>query len=106
SITWTIVDEAAAALLAQAGFATYVDFIDRQPGHEVGKSSTTRTTRLAIGRSDESAVFFIKLYRYSGRQWRHRFRRDKTSLEAANYELLSEIGIGTPGVVAFGSRRR
>lgn len=138
---WTIVDEAGAALLADAGFATYVDFIDRQPGQEVGKSSTTRTTRFRIseprtgvrGRSGESAVrhgvgipahpphpppaaaggsddagpcdFFIKVYRYAGDQWRHRFRRDKATLEAENYALLDDIGIGTPGVVAFGSRR-
>lgn len=105
SIQWTILDDAGATLLADFGFANYVDLADRQPGQEVGKGSTTRTTRLSIGRAGESAVFFIKVYRYAGRQWRHRFRCDKASQEAANYSLLNEIGIGTPQVVAFGSRR-
>jgi len=141
SIQWTIVDEAGAAVLADAGFATYVDFVDRQPGQEVGKSSTTRTTRFRTseprtevrGGSGEIAVrqgvgipahtphpppapaggsddagpidVFIKVYRYMGDQWRHRFRRDKASLEANNYALLKDIGIGTPGIIAFGSRR-
>lgn len=139
SIQWTIVDKAGAALLADRGFATYVDFANRQPGEEVGKSSTTRTTRVSIqseprtrvrGGGGERAVehgdaeeaqtplppptgvegsdataFFVKVYRYAGRQWRHRFRRDKAAVEAANYALLDDIDIGTPGVVAFGSRR-
>ena len=148
SITWTIVDPAGAGLLAETGFASYFDFINRQPGHEVGKGGTTRTTRLRIGSEPRThvrekaisepispvmgpeasaaseqvaplkahapsapptgvggSVFFIKVYRYVGSQWRHRFRRDKASLEAANYELLDEIGIGTPQVVAFGARR-
>jgi len=105
SIQWTILDDAGAALLADFGFADYVDLADRQPGQEVGKGSTTRTTRLSVGRAGESAVFYIKVYRYAGRQWRHRFRCDKASQEAANYALLTEIGIGTPQVVAFGSRR-
>lgn len=140
SIQWTIVDDAGAALLAEAGFATYLDFVERHPGHEVGRSATTRTTRLSIKSEPRTAVlggeragtaqrdhsrraqthlpppaaaggsggcdFFIKVYRYMGGQWRHRFRRDKASLEAANYELLADLSIGTPGVVAFGSRRR
>lgn len=137
SITWTIVDPVGAGLLGETGFASYFDFINRQPGHEVGKGGTTRTTRLRIGSEprtpvrgkvrahqkdqpesakahallssptcvEGSDVFFIKVYRYAGSQWRHRFRRDKASLEAANYELLDEIGIGTPQVVAFGARR-
>jgi len=106
SVEWTILDSAGAAILADFGFATYVDFADRQPGQEVGTGGTTRTTRLSVGRTGEPAVFFIKVYRYAGRHWRHRFRRDKASLEAANYELLDAIGIGTPPVVAHGSRRR
>ncbi len=105
SIQWTIVDEPGAALLAEHGFTTHIDFVERQPGQEVGRSSTTRTTRVSIGCAGESAIFFVKTYRYAGNQWRHRFRRDKASLEAANYALLDEIGVGTAPVVAHGSRR-
>lgn len=105
SIQWTTVDEAGAALLADFGLTNYIDFIERQPGQEVGKSSTTRTTRVSVGRAVKTDVFFVKTYRYAGTQWRHRLRRDKASLEASNYELLDEIGIGTASVVAYGSRR-
>lgn len=108
---WTIVDDAGAAALAAKGWATYADFADRQPGKEVGRGGTTRTTQLMLpddggSASDSSPAYFIKVYRYAGRQWRHRFRTDKATIEANNYVVLrDEVGVGCPEVVAFGARR-
>lgn len=38
---------------------------------------------------DASQTYFLKVYRYSGRQWRHRFRTDKATIEANNYAVLA-----------------
>lgn len=108
---WTIVDDAGAAALAARGWATQADFADHQPGEEVGHGGTTRTTRLTLpddggSNDDSSRTYFIKVYRYSGRQWRHRFRTDKATIEANNYAVLRDaVGIGCPEVVAYGARR-
>ena len=107
----SIVHAAGAAALAARGWATHADFADRQPGEEVGRGGTTRTTRLTLpgdggSGDDASQTYFLKVYRYSGRQWRHRFRTDKATIEANNYAVLRDaVGVGCPEVVAFGARR-
>src|SRR5262245_21600554 len=101
---WTIVDESAASGLTAAGFGGYDDLVTRQPGTEVGRGGTTRTTRFELKSGD---ACFIKVYRYEGRNWRNRFRVDKATAEATNYAILREtVGDVCPEVVAFGARRR
>jgi tRNA A-37 threonylcarbamoyl transferase component Bud32 len=103
SIRLTIIDPASRDALKDLGLRTYEDFVSCQAGEVVGRTSTTETRRVPAGGGDS---FHLKIYRYAGRQWRHRFRRDKGFIEARNYQVLANrCSVRVPEVLAHGSRR-
>lgn len=106
-------DAALKPLLDQAGLRAYGDFVDTALGEVVSRSGTTLTRRIDLPASSAGAAaghsaitVYLKRYRYEGDRWRHRFRRHKAAVEAANYRVLRErCGVLVPDVLAYGARR-
>ena len=106
TIRFRIVDETVHSVLAASRLRAYSDFVDCPLGETVATSSTTQTRKLALPACDGVLECFLKVYRYAGRSWRHRFRRDKAAVEVENYETMRHrCGIAVPDVLAHGSRR-
>lgn len=101
----TIVNDESARRFADAGFRQYDDFAHCESGVLVAESGTTRTRRIDIDAPSGRFAAYLKVYRYEGERWRHRFRRDKGAIEARNYALMQERGIAVPIVIAHGARR-
>lgn len=103
----TIVETEMRSDLEAAGLRCYEDFVRGESHDVVGRSGTTRTRRIRLGRVSDGEEYYLKVYQYRGVRWRHRWRMDKGAVEARNYRLLRErCGMLVPDVVAHGSRRR
>ncbi|MFH1419195.1 MAG: lipopolysaccharide kinase InaA family protein [Planctomycetota bacterium] len=110
-LTW--VEPEMEQVLKAAGLRQYGDYVACKLGKVVGQSGTTLTKRIRLATSSGHGVYFLKVYRYSGRGWRHRSavgpwrRHDKGFTEARNYRILREhCGLLVPDVVCHGCRRR
>ncbi|MBN2561840.1 MAG: hypothetical protein JXQ75_13015 [Phycisphaerae bacterium] len=89
------------------GLRQYEDYLAPALGEAVGRSKTTQTRRIVLDGADGKDTFYLKIYRHEGSRRRHRFLRDKASIEARNYRTLSErCGVIVPDVIAHGCRRR
>jgi tRNA A-37 threonylcarbamoyl transferase component Bud32 len=100
-----IVESDMTPILAASGLRSYEDFVTCEAGEPVSRSGTTQTRRLRF-EGGGGRDYFLKVYRYEGHRWRHRFRRDKSAVEAENFRVLRErCRIDVPDVIAHGARR-
>ncbi len=95
------------------GLRQYDDFVNCQRGDVVGQSGTTLTRRIRLETPREQDVYYLKVYCYNGRSWRHRSsvgpwpRQDKAFTEARNYRILqTQCDVLVPDVVCHGCRRQ
>jgi tRNA A-37 threonylcarbamoyl transferase component Bud32 len=103
-IKLTLIEPDLSPILESLGLRQYEDYISRRLGEPVARSSTTETLRIPLC---GPGLLFLKRYRYQGDCWRHRFRRDKASIEARNYRIIRRLcSLPAPDVIAYGSRRR
>jgi tRNA A-37 threonylcarbamoyl transferase component Bud32 len=94
-------------ILESLGLRQYEDYISRRLGEPVARSGTTETLRIPLRGPAGPGLLFLKRYRYQGGCWRHRFRRDKASIEARNYSIIRRLcSLPAPDVIAYGSRRQ
>jgi hypothetical protein len=93
-------------LMRACGFRKYRHFAECADGDLVSRSGTSQTRRLVLGDGARRETVYLKVYRYQGDRWRHRFRRHKGAVEARNYRFLRRrCGVRVPDVLAYGGRR-
>jgi tRNA A-37 threonylcarbamoyl transferase component Bud32 len=106
-IKLTLIEPDLSPILESLGLRQYEDYISRRLGEPVARSSTTETLRIPLCGAAGPDLLFLKRYRYQGDCWRHRFRRDKASIEARNYRIIRQLrSLPAPDAIAYGSRRQ
>ena len=106
SVVWTVLDSAAWTTIARLGIDSYHACLDARAGVVVSESWTRQTRRIEVAAGPDRGEFYLKVFRFEGPRWRHRFRRDAATVEARNYALLREVcGLPTADVIAYGARR-
>lgn len=100
-------DSEAARDFTARGLTSYERLVNCEDADLVHRTGTTCTRRLATGPAGRPTQYYLKVYCYGPGMRRGAWRRDKATIEAANYEYLRRtVGVDVPGVVCHGSRRR